>query len=137
MAINVKRKIALLKQLFREAIMKGTKAFIFGVIDQGIMVACGDAMDAHVKAILGLAGATGTIVAAGIGNAISDSFGEGSASTIKSWLEKMGLKDQQLTKEESKLLRFRLVHYWSPVVGIFLGCIVGLVVLPIKRMITG
>ena len=126
-------KRLMMKHMIRESILSGTKCFIFGFIDQSIMVLCGDAMDLRVKVMFGLVGATGTMVAAGIGNAISDAFGEGFAASIERWLEKMGLRDQKLTKEEFKMLRFRIVRKVSPVVGIFLGCIAGLIVLPIKR----
>ena len=127
----------LIKKLFRESITAGTKSFIFGFIDQGIMVAAGDEMDDQVKILLGLTGATATMVAAGIGNAISDAFGEGCSFSIEKKLEKMGLSNHMLTPEEEQMKCFKIVRKWSPVVGIFLGCSVGLIVLPIKRLIMG
>ena len=92
------------------------------------MVLAGDQLDASMKAMLGL----GTMYAAGVGNALSDALGEGAGGKIESLF---GGGEVPPEIANSRLIRGTAKV--APIIGIFLGCLVGMLFLPLKRMMLG
>jgi len=106
-------------------------SFVFGFIDNFIMVVAGGAIDAHIGGLIG--GAVGSTVntgmlAAGLGNTMSDAIGELASNSIESAMDKMGLDPQAVTDEEVAAgpLWMRFLDKQASVIGIVLGCLAGL-----------
>merc|ERR1712012_940571 len=79
--------------------------FGFGFADNFIMIICGDSIDAHFGARLGLT----TMAAAGLGNWVSDCVGLGLGDFIESIVARLGLSDGKLTLAQQKLRITKLV----------------------------
>jgi len=96
--------------------------FIFGFIDNFIMVCCGQWLDQTVGRALGL----GAMGAAGIANGISDAAADKGESTINNALKSVGLDPEEieLSDDAAKWKHF-LNNNYSPI-AIFIGCIVGM-----------
>tara|TARA_Y100000593_G_scaffold73554_1_gene135133 strand:- start:8850 stop:9662 length:813 start_codon:yes stop_codon:yes gene_type:complete len=106
-------------------------SFVFGFIDNFIMVVAGSQIDAVIGGVVG--GAIGSAVntamlAAGLGNTLSDAIGELASNSIESAMEKMGLDPQAVTDEEVAAgpIWMRFLDKQASVIGIILGCLVGL-----------
>ena len=106
-------------------------SFVFGFIDNFIMVIAGSQIDTVIGgAIGGMIGSsinTG-MLAAGLGNTLSDAIGELASNSIESVMKKVGLDPQKVTDEEvaSGRLWMRFLDKQASVIGIILGCLVGL-----------
>jgi hypothetical protein len=106
-----------MKRTTLSKIFSVTIAFIiFGMIDNGLMVIFGDAIDNFfIKQ-----GITNTMLAAGFGNTFSDAIGILSGR----WVEKLvqtkipPVEDGDLTKSQIIL---------SETIGIIIGCLIGLI----------
>ena len=107
-------------------VSKFVGAFVFGFIDNFIMVIAGSEIDAVIGGAVGAAG--GTMLAAGLGNTLSDAIGELASNSIESAMGKMGLDPQIVTDEEvaSGPVWMRFLDKQASVIGIILGCLVGL-----------
>jgi len=120
-----------LKDWLIRFVSKFVGSFVFGFIDNFIMVVAGGAIDAHIGGLIG--GAVGSTVntgmlAAGLGNTMSDAVGELASNSIESAMDKMGLDPQAVTDEEVAAgpLWMRFLDKQASVIGIILGCLVGL-----------
>ena len=120
-----------LKDWLIRFVSKFVGSFVFGFIDNFIMVVAGGAIDAHIGGLIG--GALGSTVntgmlAAGLGNTMSDAVGELASNSIESAMDKMGLDPQAVTDEEVAAgpLWMRFLDKQASVIGIILGCLVGL-----------
>jgi len=94
----------------------------FGMVDNGLMVIFGDAIDGSLGMLFGCS----MLASAAFGNAISNIFGMLLHGSIKKGADKLGLPDARLTLAQHKLPR---VHYWSTAgstVGVFTGCLLGM-----------
>jgi hypothetical protein len=118
-------------QWIRCAIRTGTPFFGFGICDNLIMLTVGDLIDTHFGVTLGFS----TMIAAGLGQAVSDGAGITIQGSIDAYADKMGLPNPNLTPEQAAMPR---VLFWQQVfrtVGIILGCLCGL--MPVILFDTG
>ena len=101
-------------------------SFIFGFIDNFIMVVAGNYIDASIGAALG--GFGGAMLAAGFGNTVSDIAGKLAEKKIESSLKSIGIDIDSVSDEEmqqtSKFWQF--LDSSGAVFGIALGCLVGM-----------
>lgn len=111
------------RQLVQLFIFMSIPFFGFGFADNFIMIICGDSIDAHFGARLGLT----TMAAAGLGNWVSDCVGLGLGDFIESIVARLGLSDGKLTLAQQKLRITKLVSLFSKLLGISLGCFAGMV----------
>lgn len=110
------------KQWIQCAIRTGTPFFGFGICDNLIMLTVGDLIDTHFGVTLGFS----TMIAAGLGQAVSDGAGITIQGSIDAYADKMGLPNPHLTPEQAAMPR---VLFWQQVfrtVGIISGCLCGL-----------
>jgi hypothetical protein len=96
--------------------------FGFGFADNFIMIVCGDAIDSHFGATLGLT----TMAAAGLGNWVSDVVGLGLGDAIERHCERLGLSNGRLTPAQEKLNIAKWTRLAARVFGISLGCVAGM-----------
>lgn len=102
-------------------------SFVFGFIDNFIMVVAGSQIDAAIGGMVA-AGANSALLAAGLGNTLSDAIGELASNSIESAMDKAGLDPQAVSDEEvaSGPMWMRFMDKQASVIGIILGCLVGL-----------
>lgn len=94
----------------------------FGFLDNAIMIVAGDYIDHLFGAALGLS----VMAAAGLGNLVSDVAGIGMSRWIESLAGQMGLPDPKLSRAQKRLPACRWVLVAGSVVGISVGCLLGL-----------
>lgn len=89
---------------------------VFGIIDNGIMIMAGTAIDNMVGAALGIS----TMASAGIGNTISDAIGIASGRLIEYQLHKVipAVQHGELTKRQVTI---------AETFGIIAGCLIGMI----------
>jgi hypothetical protein len=105
-------------------------SFVFGFIDNFIMVIAGSHIDAQFGGVAGaMVGSTAApMLAAGFGNTVSDAVGELASNTIEGALDKMGLDPESVTDEQVAAgpMWMRFLDKQASVIGIVVGCLVGL-----------
>ena len=105
-------------------------SFVFGFIDNFIMVIAGSEIDAQLGGVAGamVGSAAAPLVAAGLGNAVSDAVGEMASNSIEGAMDKIGLNPEAVTDEEVAAgpTWMRFLDKQASVIGIVLGCLVGL-----------
>ena len=94
----------------------------FGFVDNFIMIIAGEFLEAELGGRFHLS----TLAAAGLGNMISDICGLGLGGIIEETAGKLGFK-HKLSPAQLRLSTSRLVHHTATVVGISVGCILGMV----------
>ena len=94
----------------------------FGFCDNFIMILAGDYIDAK----LGLAMGLSTMAAAAWGNLFSDVIGLWISGFIETFVASTGLPGHRLTSGQMELLTVRIVKNTSMIVGISVGCIMGM-----------
>ena len=94
----------------------------FGFLDNAIMLIAGDRIDSTIGVTLCIS----TLAAAGLGNMISDLAGLGLGGIIERMSDRMGLVDPDFTKEQRRARSTYYVDLAGRVVGISVGCILGL-----------
>lgn len=88
---------------------------VFGIMDNGIMVLAGSSIDEWIKSF-----GFSTMLAAGIGNTISDAIGVLSGSIVARWVWKsFGKVDEEDIGSG--------VFLFGETIGIVIGCIIGLI----------
>lgn len=87
---------------------------IFGIIDNGVMVLSGSAIENYLGHLFGIS----TMASAGLGNTLSDIVG----IVCGRYIEKIIFK--YVKKEEGELTRFQII--FSEAVGITFGCLIGM-----------
>lgn len=100
----------------------------FGFLDNLIMILAGEYID-HT---LGVTLSISTMAAAGLGNAISDAFGVGSAWYVEHWIVRFGFHHPHLSLEERALTRVRMGANIGKALGVTVGCLIGM--LPLAFM---
>lgn len=108
-------------------VSKFVGSFVFGFIDNFIMVVAGNQIDDAIGGMVA-AGANSAMLAAGLGNTLSDAIGELASNSIESAMDKAGLDPQAVSDEEvaSGPMWMRFMDKQASVIGIILGCLVGL-----------
>jgi len=94
----------------------------FGFFDNVIMILAGDLIDAKLGAALGFT----TMAAAAVGNTISDVIGLWVSGFVEAGAAALGLPDHGLTNAQRRTLRIRVLKNCSMVVGLVIGCIMGM-----------
>jgi len=103
--------------------MQNTVPFIgFGFFDNAIMILAGDLIDSK----LGIAFGITTMAAAAIGNTISDVIGLWVSGLIETFAAASGLPDHGLTNAQRRKLKIRIYKNSSMVVGLTIGCTLGM-----------
>ena len=96
------------------------------------MILAGDYIDATLGVTFGIS----TMAAAGLGNAISDVAGIGSAWYVEKICSKVGIETPEMTEAQEDLKSTRFTVQMGRVVGIVVGCLIGmfpLLFLPAKK----
>lgn len=94
----------------------------FGFADNFIMIVCGDYIDSTLGVKFGMT----TMAAAGLGNWISDLAGLGIGDMIERAGARLGLSKGGLTAAQENLQVARLTSLAAKLIGISLGCLVGM-----------
>ena len=119
-----------IRNWFLRFVSKFIGSFVFGFIDNFIMVIAGSEIDAQLGGVAGamVGSAAAPMMAAGLGNAVSDAVGELASNSIEGAMDKIGLNPEAVTDEEVAAgpTWMRFLDKQASVIGIVLGCLVGL-----------
>ena len=96
--------------------------FVFGFIDNVIMVLVGESIDANIAQKLQWS----TMAAAGLGNATSDIAGVLGAQSIDNALEKINLNVPEVAEKHEKSWAVKFAQIGGGAFGIAAGCVVGM-----------
>jgi len=111
-----KRKVDLFRTIFSRSFLSVMIGMIvFGIMDNGIMVLAGSAIDEYIKTF-----GFSTMLAAGIGNTISDAVGVLSGSIVARMVWK---KFGKVEEDEIGSGMF----LFGETLGIVVGCLIGLI----------
>jgi len=110
------------KQLMALAMQVGIPFVGFGFLDNAIMITAGNTIEQSIGITLGLS----TLAAAGLGNLLSDVAGIGLGNTIEMTSHKLGLPKPNLTTVQERSGRVRWVRLAASIIGIAVGCILGM-----------
>ena len=94
----------------------------FGFLDNLIMILAGEYIDHTIGLTLGIS----TMAAAGLGNAISDVFGVGSAWYVEHWCNHLGIRVPDFSRAQLAHPRTRLVSNAAKAGGVAVGCLIGM-----------
>ncbi|XP_074603314.1 transmembrane protein 65 [Brevipalpus obovatus] len=94
----------------------------FGFLDNFIMILAGEYIDTTIGVTLGIS----TMAAAGLGNAVSDVAGIGSAWYVESISSQIGIEYPKITPAQSDMVRTRWTVQLGRCIGIVIGCILGM-----------
>jgi len=112
------------KEFLKYILKASAGRFMFGFIDNFIMVCVGGLIDTYLAQQLGIQ----ALAAAGIGNGISDAVADKGESTLINMLGAIGLDPDEIAAEKMKnapwWMKF-LNNNYSPI-AIFIGCMVGM-----------
>lgn len=114
------------KDLLRVAYINGTPFIVFGFLDNAIMILAGDAIEKFFSSLFLIT----TMAAAALGNTISDIVGVLSSSWVENFVRKLGFKTPNLTEEQLRHLKTKLVITLSRVLCITIGCLIGMIAIP-------
>ena len=110
---------ASLRALF---VSSATPFIAFGFLDNSIMIMCGEQIDELFGARLCLT----TLASAGLGNLIADVVGVSAANAIESGVKRIPLKAPRLSSYQESMAPAVSTRFWGSVVGVSIGCILGL-----------
>merc|ERR1712039_692478 len=96
--------------------------FGFGFFDNFIMIVAGDAVDTTLCVVMGY----GTMVAAALGNTMSDQIGLALGGVIETCAEKLGLPTSGATEDQQRSLEYKLALHGGSMIGIIVGCFLGM-----------
>jgi len=94
----------------------------FGFLDNLIMIIAGDYIDTTIGVTLGIS----TMAAAGLGNALSDVAGIGSAYYVEQFAAKIGVQTPKLSLVQLAMARTRWSIQLGRAFGVAIGCIIGM-----------
>ncbi|XP_015191168.1 PREDICTED: uncharacterized protein LOC107074334 isoform X3 [Polistes dominula] len=114
------------KVLLKVAFINSIPFIAFGFLDNAIMIVAGD----YIELFLSNKFPISTMAAAALGNTVSDIIGIGSTNWVEILVEKVGIKRPHLSNAQSKLRRTRMAVNLGRVVGITIGCLLGMVTIP-------
>lgn len=110
-------------QLMRYFAMVSVPYIGFGFADNLLMIVFGEQIEVKLGGVFHIS----TMVAAGFGNLFSDVIGLGLGGFIEQFSEKLGLKPHGMTPEQLTLKSSRIVGGLSALIGISVGCVLGMV----------
>lgn len=94
----------------------------FGFLDNLIMIVAGDYIDTTLGVTLGIS----TMAAAGLGNALSDVAGIGSAWWVEWAAHRVGIRPPSLSLAQSEMRSTRWTIHSGRALGVLFGCILGM-----------
>lgn len=94
----------------------------FGFLDNLLMILAGDYIDITIGVTFGIS----TMAAAGLGNALSDMAGVGSAYYVEKVAYKIGMKPPKLSMHQMNMTRTRWVTQIGRAIGVAVGCVIGM-----------
>eukprot|EP01064_Diplonema_japonicum_P031580 TRINITY_DN5702_c0_g1_i1.p1 TRINITY_DN5702_c0_g1~~TRINITY_DN5702_c0_g1_i1.p1 ORF type:complete len:592 (+),score=138.97 TRINITY_DN5702_c0_g1_i1:1728-3503(+) len=107
----------------RQASLAASIPFIgFGILDNMLMIICGDWIDTTLCVSLGFS----TMAAAALGNTISDAGGVYSGGVVEDWAAKWGIESPPLTRAQEALPQTRMWERLGQLIGVVLGCLLGM-----------
>jgi len=109
------------RELIRYILSQGVPMIGFGFVDNFFMLVFGGAIDAYFCVYVS------TMAAAGLGNLCSNILGLGFADHIEHLSTKLGLPAPVLSKAQREMPLVRLSGLLGIVLGVSIGCIMGLV----------
>ncbi|XP_006617531.1 uncharacterized protein LOC102678640 isoform X2 [Apis dorsata] len=115
------------KDLILVAISNAIPFIGFGFLDNFIMVVAGD----QIEIILSKKFPISTMTAAALGNTISDIIGIGSVHYVERFAQSVGFKAPKLTPMQLNLRRTKTAANMGRVIGVTIGCIIGMTPIPI------
>jgi hypothetical protein len=105
----------------KEIVSSGAGPFVFGFLDNFIMLVAGASIDSALGSL-----GFGATALAGIGNTISDTVSKASEESLDNLMDKVGFSEskegQALSSKEKKVVRSM-----GGVAGITMGCIAGMI----------
>ncbi|KAK0079657.1 hypothetical protein PV325_000975 [Microctonus aethiopoides] len=110
------------RDLMRVSIANAIPFIGFGFLDNFIMIIAGEHIEASLGAVISLT----TMAAAALGNTISDILGIGSAYYVEMLAQKIGFEQPKLTPIQLNLPRSRRAANLGRVIGVTIGCILGM-----------
>ena len=105
----------MLKRTLKRLVSVTIAFIVFGFIDNFLMIMFGDQIDAAFVSI----GISNTLLAAGLGNTLSDAVGIMSGR----WVEKL-VHMKLPPVEDGELTKFQIIS--AETIGIIVGCLIGL-----------
>ncbi|XP_061928666.1 uncharacterized protein LOC107998077 isoform X4 [Apis cerana] len=115
------------KDLILVAISNAIPFIGFGFLDNFIMIVAGD----QIEIILSKKFPISTMTAAALGNTISDIIGIGSVHYVERFAQSVGFKAPKLTPMQLNLRRTKAAANMGRVIGVTIGCIIGMTPIPI------
>ncbi|XP_031849623.1 uncharacterized protein LOC116434887 isoform X2 [Nomia melanderi] len=115
------------KNLVLVAIANAIPFIGFGFLDNFIMIIAGD----QIETMLNKKFPISTMAAAALGNTVSDIIGIGSVHYVELFAQKIGFQAPKLTSIELNLPKTKLAANVGRVIGVTIGCIIGMSPIPI------
>ncbi|XP_011696767.1 PREDICTED: uncharacterized protein LOC105455253 isoform X2 [Wasmannia auropunctata] len=118
------------KDLVLVAIANAIPFVGFGFLDNFIMIVAGD----QIELMLNRRFPISTMAAAALGNTVSDVIGIGSVHYVEMFAQKIGFEAPKLTLVQLNLPRTRIAANLGRVIGVTIGCIIGMTPIPIAAL---
>ncbi|XP_011182157.1 uncharacterized protein LOC105212087 isoform X1 [Zeugodacus cucurbitae] len=112
-----------MSDLRRICVVNAVPFIAFGFLDNFVMIVAGDS----IESIFGAFMCISTMAAAGLGNTVSDILGIGSAYYVERGCEMMGFRLPDLTPVQMEMKSSRHSANLGRIVGITIGCLLGMV----------
>lgn len=118
------------KELVLVAIANAIPFVGFGFLDNFIMIVAGD----QIELMLNRRFPISTMAAAALGNTVSDVIGIGSVHYVEIFAQKIGFEAPKLTLAQLNLPRTRIAANLGRVIGVTIGCIIGMTPIPLAAL---
>ncbi|XP_030555002.1 transmembrane protein 65 isoform X2 [Drosophila novamexicana] len=110
------------RQLYSIFFVNAVPFVAFGFLDNFIMITAGE----YIESSLGHFITLSTMAAAGLGNTISDIMGITMATYVEEGCQLLGLKQPRMTPAQFELKSSRRASSWGRIMGITVGCLIGM-----------
>lgn len=110
------------QQLAKVAISASIPFFGFGILDNALMIVFGEVIDATLCVRFGFS----TMVAAALGNTISDAGGVWSGGVVEDLARRYGYVTPDLSRSQEEMPITKRYERMGQVVGVVSGCLVGM-----------
>lgn len=94
----------------------------FGLLDNSIMLICGDFFDYHLGLMFGIS----TLTAAALGNIVGDCAGIWLTGTVEAVVAKLRLEEHGFSVEQRRITKAQLIKSVGMTSGILVGCVLGM-----------
>lgn len=105
----------------------------FGFLDNFIMIVAGD----QIESMLNRRFPISTMAAAALGNTVSDVIGIGSVHYVELLAQKVGFTPPKLSPIQLNFRKTRLAANMGRVIGVTIGCLIGMTPIPIVALFHG